>query len=232
MKIFLFLLLLISLELNSQVEFYNKEIGSRFTRKLKDSSDYVIETKLNDSLSYIDFYSVNKGDTTLYLSTILLYKNSNYGVFQGLANYYNNGKTDKIIEYKQGKINGDLIYLDKNGKLKNKRYYINDTLDGYCINYFSNGVISEYKTCYFSPFLSYGKYLQFHSNGKVKMSGECIFIDLRDFKKYDKSDIRRLDWDILKFIVSAKIGVWKYFDENGKEIKIEDYKEPVVFVDN
>src|ERR1700746_3281553 len=57
--------------------------------------------------------------------------------------YYGNGIIGTIEEYKNGRKNGYSILLDKTGFYYQKDYYVNDTLNGLSVSYYSGSKLKS-----------------------------------------------------------------------------------------
>lgn len=85
-----------------------------------------------------------------------------------------------------------------NGQLSSCQEFVNGVGQGSWINYYENGNYKEVGT--YEQNLVQGPIQKFHPNGRLQAEG------------------RYKDWRI-------RVGTWKYYDEQGRLLKMEDYGE-------
>lgn len=101
---------------------------------------------------------------------------------------------------------------------------------GPSFHYFENGTIERFES--FVNGCRYGSYIEYHSNGNMKVSGcygTCnheeprftndTVLDSLFFKEYGE-----YVYTIISTCNTEKIGTWKYFDSAGVELRVESYE--------
>ena len=118
----------------------------------------------------------------LYLINIILLLScvSNYKDIS----YYDNGKKQYEIQYKNNKINGIAKAWDTNGKLINQVNYVNNKFHGQWIDYFPNGTIQHIINYNYGK--KHGKEIWYYKSGNIK--SQAIY-------EYDVIISEILRWD-------------------------------------
>ncbi len=115
-------------------------------------------------------------------------------------NYYSNidGKLISTETYERGVLNGNSTsYYPESGKPMEVMNFINGSKEGPLVKYFPEGEIMT-KGTYLNDKLD-GPFTLYYPDGQIQVQGQ-----------YEKGE---------------QSGDWKYFDENGKEEQMEDYKK-------
>jgi len=115
-----------------------------------------------------------------------------YSQTDSLIEYFNNGKIESIVHYKNGVRDGDAKFFWENGNIKQELYYFNGRVDGSVRNYNEKGIMQEMfsiennkregPTSYFD---STGTYLddKFYTAGKLDVEEKPLtYSELREDK--------------------------------------------------
>lgn len=126
---------------------------------------------------------------------------SRYEVSKGFINgyydiFYSNGNLKEHINFTNGIINDYRISFYKNGMYKEYTTYLNGFIHGSNNYFWPNGL--EKATYCFENGIKKGTFKTFYSNGNLKSKGE-----------YGANE--------------TKTGLWKYYNQMGELIKIEDF---------
>ncbi len=157
--------------------------------------------------------------------------------------YFSNGTLMSQKYFKDGILHGELIDWDSLGRIISQHTFrngisigksiLNDYEHGiYCVGEFDvfgfgcsecryeNGLMME-KACNDSTRRVYGEFKQWYRNGQLALStyqnqGKQDFVTYHDNGKFDSKG---------KIFDSpfAKIGIWKYFDRDGQNLRKEKY---------
>lgn len=137
------------------------------------------------------------------------------GKLQQIGNYKDNEKSGKwkeysyehltkVVNYVEGKLTGKWKEYHKNGKIRTKGNYKNGTPIGEWRWYYENGKLNSIQNRNSEGYLE-GEYKVYDGNGKIEIIGW-----FKTFKKENKVEVK-------------KSGEWKYYDEQGKLIKTENF---------
>ena len=145
---------------------------------------------------------------------------------EGFWSFYSQlGVQIETGHYKNGLKTGDWgkIYVNEDVSPREKKTYINDSLDGNYISYFYNGKIDS--TGIFSKNRQIGIWTSYHSDGAVSKKGNYIN-GKKDgvWKQYYTTEQIQAN---KKYINGKKEGLWEYFYANGQLEKIEKYTEGI-----
>ncbi len=136
--------------------------------------------------------------------------------------YYKNGQLREIGTLKNEKEIGEWKWYFENGQLESVGSYEKGHQTGQWKEYYSNGKLRRIRN-FINGFLI-GKSTTYHLNGRIMLAGsyddngEKIGV----WKKYH-SDEKLIGISICKNGKEFKNGEWKYYDEDGKIKKIENY---------
>lgn len=164
-----------------------------------------------------------------------------YGYFKrpylDMTGYYQADFEDKKISEEQyigGKKNGLRTYWFQNGQKKSETHYIDDMVNGSQIKWYKNGQKKEQRK-YINGFPK-GLFTSWYENGQKASE---VFIDgiypvqqgIDGFGGGDKYEGIEIKWHSNgqkksegKYTDGIINGIWKQWDENGKLIKTEEYK--------
>jgi antitoxin component YwqK of YwqJK toxin-antitoxin module len=164
---------------------------------------------------------------------------------QSIINGLKNKTSTPVGKLVSGKKEGEWKIYYATGQLKEIRHYKNDTLNGQSIEYFPNGNLSS-KATYKNGILI-DSFFMYYSNGQVNLlewldsngheqnlfkvyyeNGQLSQIGtnkdglLDDTNKifYKNGKLKTIEF----YRNKKKNGIWTYFDETGKQIKEESYK--------
>lgn len=110
----------------------------------------------------------------------------NNGIITSYISYHDNKQLKKELNYINGKIDGNVIEYNKDGKVIEKKHYSNGVLNGEAINISPQGYIKQ--STYKNGVLD-GQYQELFVNGNIAVKGAY---------ENDK-----------------KTGTWLYYEENG-----------------
>jgi antitoxin component YwqK of YwqJK toxin-antitoxin module len=145
-----------------------------------------------------------------------------YGLW---INRYRNGNLKEIGEYYCNQKKGTWTYYYENGNLKKYETYDSPYLKTL------TEVGQPWETLHDSPYLLSGPYAEFYANGKLKEEGRYEIIE--EFSETDTVIIFDPEtYEETKVAIegpfwlpkSMKTGRWKWGDENGNLIRVEDIK--------
>jgi antitoxin component YwqK of YwqJK toxin-antitoxin module len=167
-------------------------------------------TLLNGELhgTYISYS--NNGNTELKANFVNGIKNGPFQV------YYDDGTLKRTGNYINDKENGLFKEYFENGKISSEYYQKDDEFDGAYKSWYENGNLRG--TATYKNGKKSGLYVSYYDDGN-KMSEEKFengnrFIKLFSMGKIIAEGNSKDD---------EKDGIWKYYNENGKIIKIENY---------
>ncbi len=142
--------------------------------------------------------------------------------------YYEGGGVKAVIQHAENSPRSVAFYYHDNGKLMSAGIYMNEKKDSVWNNYapsgrmsfketYSNDVLNGLKTVYFLPEDINNTqriicYTMTYKNGKA----DGAFKELYDFGTVKKEGAYKED---------KKIGVWKTYHPNGKQMFVERYKD-------
>jgi len=136
--------------------------------------------------------------------------------------YYKNGQLREIGIFKNEKEIGEWKWYFENGQLESVGSYEKGHQTGQWKEYFSNGKLRRIRN--FNNGFLIGKSTTYHLTGRIMLigsydeNGEKIGV----WKKYN-SDEKLIGISICKNGKEFKNGAWKYYDEDGKIKKTENY---------
>lgn len=110
----------------------------------------------------------------------------NNGIITNYISFYDNKQLKKELNYINGKIEGNVIEYNKDGKIIEKKHYSNGVLNGEATSTNPQGYI---KQSYYKNGVLNGQYQELFANGNVSVKGAY---------ENDK-----------------KNGIWIYYEENG-----------------
>lgn len=135
--------------------------------------------------------------------------------------WYEDGKVEKYLNYKNGLKDGLCIWYFRNGQIDVKRYYRNDTMNGPSTEYFENSVIrldvpfkngekdgleisyhengNLHGNVNWKEGKKNGDILFYHSNGTIEMRAFAVMDEIKYYKKYDTTG------KLIKYYNSANI---------------------------
>ena len=83
---------------------------------------------------------MTKKSCIAFFMALLLFTACDDGVKRA---YWENGKLKSELRYEQGKLNGECVWYDQNGKKQTQAFYHNDTLEGLYQRWHNNGQLAE-----------------------------------------------------------------------------------------
>jgi antitoxin component YwqK of YwqJK toxin-antitoxin module len=137
-----------------------------------------------------------------------------------------------LIEYYlDDKLNGRSQHLFSNGIIKDSGQYKYDSQEGEWRYYYSNGKL--FKVCNYKEGNLINDYQEFYKNQKIKIQGQYIqdigYNTIHSVSIGRRSSTKNKTRTRVKSQLvknkSYKEGVWKYFNADGKLIKIITYKK-------
>lgn len=135
--------------------------------------------------------------------------------------YYATGQIKEVEHYKNDILNGPFSFYYTNGNKRATGNYRNGLRVDSFILYHSNGLINsaEWRD---SQGKTQGVFKIFHDNGKPSQIGKMLNGKLDDTSKtyYENGIIKEIEF----YSNNARNGNWLYFNESGKLIKTEVYK--------
>lgn len=189
---------------------YRKYIYNNENILLEEYDAYVIDTS----------YTKRHGSYKIYhLISTKLWMEGHYdtlGIVNGIFRfYYPNGAISKEESFFEGKKKGDAIFYYKNGTIEARGKF--DYMF-YKPNIYNDLYLVESKV---------KKWIYYHPNGLKKAQGRYYFNSIIEKKdkfespnKYVGNTPIYYNWK-----TDVKDGVWRYWDEEGKLIKKENYSK-------
>ena len=119
-------------------------------------------------------------------NSILTIENYNdEGVLNGIKQvFYENGKVAEALNYKDGKLDGEILYYATNGTIVKSYVYVSDVLHGYSKHFNPNGdllIEGNYKNG-----KKHGEW-KFYKNGKIERTKDFTVYSKNPYKKNKKN---------------------------------------------
>jgi antitoxin component YwqK of YwqJK toxin-antitoxin module len=133
--------------------------------------------------------------------------------------YYNSGQIREEYSYKNGVIDGKYLFYYQNGQIGASGTFTNSQKTGFWTYYFENGIVKSEGVHKDLIVLEYDRLV---SDFKIQFAVSL------DQTKYEKLITKLKDYYFKEFNQKTlnyygKIGKWKYYSEDGKLLKKENY---------
>ncbi|UTW66870.1 toxin-antitoxin system YwqK family antitoxin [bacterium SCSIO 12643] len=211
---FFLLAVLVSSQVFSQTNVTDKEGRKQgYWEKKRPSGKIHYKGQFKDNIPYGKFKYYDKEGT---ISSILEYITPDTVM---ATHYHSNGKKAAYGYYVNQQKEGIWRFYDRKGIIASQEAYSNGKKDGKYIVYNLNGSIS--RETYFVKGVENGYRKTYDSEGNLLTEGEI---------KDGQMDGMQIIYTNGKVSVkgaykhAVKDGDWVYFDENGKQIKVEHYE--------
>ena len=144
--------------------------------------------------------------------------------------YYPNNKVKAVVKHEDGKARSVAFFYHENGKLMSAGIYMNGLKDSVWNNYAPSGRLS-FKETYKNDLLDGIKFVYYlsedPSDNSTRLSAAMTYkagkLDGESKEYYDFGGVKKSGF----YKDNKKIGVWKTYFVNGKEMFVERYKDGV-----
>lgn len=134
---------------------------------------------------------------------------------------------NEFTTFKNGKLSGPSLYINRRDSDKVyhvlfQMFYVDNILQGSCLGFYPNGVVSEF-LCNIKLNIDYHEVRDY-----FPYQSYC-------YKFYDTGTIKAEGWGLIEESImlgnSIMIGKWKYYDSNGKLEKEVEYPKEINGID-
>lgn len=182
-------------------------------------------TKLNNGKFYEEIFEINSTDTVLLRAHFGI-ENDTMRILQGVAQSFFNRRLYTVVNYINNKREGFEIYYSSEGDIEKMIFYKNDKIDGSIITYYPNGNIKTIGKVFSAPELKYGEWKEYYRNGQLKEVRNYGLIDYKGEASNNNIITTPDSSTDYTFLISVKIGIWTKYNLEGKEVERREIKIP------